>query len=72
MEVKKVKISRDYEIGGSVYFKGSELFIGALHRANGSTNDICTVFDSDGCKVGIIYGHYFDHAGGDLFVRVDS
>lgn len=72
MEVKKVKISRDHEIGGSVYFKGSEFFIGALHRVKGSTNDICTVFDSDGCKIGIIYGHYFDYAGGDLFERVDS
>ena len=72
VEVAKVKINRDYEIGGSVYFKGSEFFISQLHRAKGSTRDICTVYDSHGCRIGIIYGYYFDYAGGDLFEKVES
>lgn len=70
-EVTKVETTRDYDLFGQVYFKGTVFYVAAPHRNMHSSISWSDVFDESGVKIGSIFGHWFDYADKTLFKCVE-
>lgn len=74
MEVTKVTLTRNYEIGGVVCFENTTFYASEVSKQPGPTVssvvDMASIYDSNGHFVGSIDCRWQDYAGGKLFVEV--